>query len=218
MADSTQDAEITNEIFLVIELIPCIINSREVKILADQDGTLLAVIGRCIDGDNEAWESFCKEYSKIVRGYLSRLSYFRKKREAVDDVTQQVFVKLWNSGLRNFREKTRYQFLSYLKTIAIHEANTFIGKNPPGNAEPVDTVNGAPQPEYQAGIKERMELLERHLQRYSLEDQQIFILLASEYTYKEVGERLGLPLSTVAFRYSRIREGLQKDLGTSGEQ
>ncbi len=89
------------------------------------------------------------------------------------------------------------------------------GQNLAGHADkdhPVDIPNGAPGPEEVARQKEHVELLEKHLKRYPLEDQQIFIMVAKGDTYKEVGDVLGIPLSTVAYRHSKVIEGVQKEL------
>ena len=82
-----------------------------------EDEKLLSLIGACVEGKEEAWHTFVSHYGKVVRGCL--LGYFRGKAEKIDDITQQVFIKLWKAGLRDFRGTNRYQFLSYLKQISI---------------------------------------------------------------------------------------------------
>jgi RNA polymerase sigma factor (sigma-70 family) len=145
--------------------------------------------------------------------------------EAIDDVAQQVFLKLWNGGLKKFRGTSTYEFLGYLKTIATNEASTFLSKTRQetevsldqrtGHADeyhPLDIPDGAPGPEKVAIAKQQAESLETHFKRYPSEDREIFVMVTNGNTYKEVGEVLRIPLSTVAFRYSRVRGGLQKKL------
>ncbi len=191
--------------------------------MIDQDEELFSLIDRCITGDKRAWESFWKEYGKIVTGYLSRLSYFREKKEEMGDVAQQVFLKLWYGGLKNCNRASRYQFLKYLKTITKNEVYTFLSKikrepmvsldqgtRQDDEAHPINVPSGASGPEEVVRATELAGLLEKHWQTYPLLDQEIFLMVNDGKTYKVVAEVMGMPLSTVAFRYSRVREGLLK--------
>jgi RNA polymerase sigma factor (sigma-70 family) len=90
----------------------------------DQNEKLLSLIDACLNGKEEAWHAFVSQYGKVVRGCL--LGYFRGNAEKIDDVMQHVFIKLWKAGLRDFRGTNRYQFLSYLKLIAVNEAKTYL--------------------------------------------------------------------------------------------
>ena len=69
--------------------------------MSEQDEKLLALLESCAKGDEEAWHWFVGNYGKVVRGCLS--GYFRGNKQKIDDVTQNVFIKLWKSGLRNFQ-------------------------------------------------------------------------------------------------------------------
>src|SRR5882724_8061052 len=101
--------------------------------MEDQDEKLLSVIDGCLNGKEGAWHIFVSHYGKVVRGCL--LGYFRGNAEKIDDVTQQVFIKLWKAGLRDFRGTNRYQFLSYLKLIAVNEAKTYFRSTAGQNRE-----------------------------------------------------------------------------------
>jgi len=52
--------------------------------------------------------------------------FFRGDAPKIDDVTQQVCIKLWKARLKDFRGTNRYQFLSYLKLVTIYEAKTYL--------------------------------------------------------------------------------------------
>jgi RNA polymerase sigma factor (sigma-70 family) len=176
-----------------------------VRVVPDQKEKLLGLLRRCTAGDDVACEWLCKECARIVRSYLLRLSYFRGKREAVDDVTQQVFVKLWKAGFKDFRGISDYQFRNYLRTTTNREAFTFISKDdpPPENS----TLPGAPNMALAAIT------LERQLKACLPKDQEIFIMVAIKgKTYEEVAEVLGMKRATVALRYSRVREGIERAL------
>lgn len=196
--------------------------------MGDDDHNLLSLIGACVQGEPNAWQLFVDRYGKIVRGCLA--VYFRGRAERVDDVTQQVFIKLWKAGLKDFRGTSRFQFLSYLRLVTINEAKTYLRSKIRENNEisiDQDAVSGddvksiteitseAPGPERIAIARQGIGILAIQLRALSLEHQQIFLLKAKGYTDNEIGKILGIPDGTVASSYSRIierlRRGLQSD-------
>jgi hypothetical protein len=64
--------------------------------MSEHDDKLLSLLNSCRKGDEEAWCVFVSQYEKVVRGCLS--GYFRANAQNIDDVTQQVFIKLWKRG------------------------------------------------------------------------------------------------------------------------
>ena len=193
--------------------------------MGDLDEKLLSLIDACVNGNEEAWHSFISQYGKIVRGCLS--GYFRGDAAKIDDVTQQVFIKLWKAGLRDFRGANRYEFLSYLKRIAVNEAKTYfrltagqaqqlsIDQEPASGENPsrvTEIASDTPDPEQSTSAKERVEIMMNQLHELSLEHQQIFLMKAKGYKEKEIGELLGIPAGTVASSYSRIVDRLKRGL------
>ena len=182
----------------------------------ERDKELLSLIGACLKGNEDAWRSFVGQYGKIVRGCLS--GYFRGDAPKIDDVTQQVCIKLWKAGLKDFRGTNRYQFLSYLKLITANEAKTYlrstagrtrevsIDQDLPSCDDPTpvtDIPSGTPNPEQTTSARERLEILMSHLRNLPLEQQQIFLMKAKGYKEKEISELLCIPEGTVASSYSR---------------
>jgi RNA polymerase sigma factor (sigma-70 family) len=193
--------------------------------MEDQDEKLLSLIDGCLKGKEGAWHIFVSHYGKVVRGCL--LGFFRGNAEKIDDVTQQVFIKLWKAGLRDFRGTNRYQFLSYLKLITVNEAKTYLrstaGQNrevslthDPASGDEVismaDIASEAPNPEESFMIKARVEILANHVHDLPLEHQQIFLMKVKGFKDREIGQLLGIPDDTVASNYSRIVERLKKAL------
>ncbi len=78
--------------------------------MTDQDKKLLALIAGCVTGDQNAWEVFVGEYGRTIRGIL--VKHLSGEREEINDITQQVFVKLLTGGLKNFRSTTIVTALS----------------------------------------------------------------------------------------------------------
>ena len=192
--------------------------------MSDRDEKLLSLIDACLNGKDEAWHVFVGDYGKVVRGCLS--GYFRGNDQKIDDVTQQVFIKLWRSGLKDFRGTNRYQFLSYLKLITINEAKTYFrltaahGKEisldqDPASDDPslgTEIPSEAPNPEEQTVAREGVDRVAKQIQELSLEHQQIFLMKAKGYKDREIADLLGIPGGTVASSYSRIVERLKKAL------
>lgn len=192
----------------------------------EQDKELMALISACLHGKEDAWHSFINKYGKIIRGCLS--GYFRGDTPKIDDVTQQVCIKLWKAGLKDFRGTNRYQFLSYLKLVTVNEAKTYlrltaartrevsINQDPPGQRDPApatDIPNNTPNPEQTASARERLESLTSHLHHLPLEQQQIFLMKAKGFKEKEISELLGIPEGTVASSYSRTLAKLKIAMG-----
>ncbi len=193
--------------------------------MSDQDDKLLSLIDACFNGKEEAWHSFVSHYGKVVRGCLS--GYFRGDAAKIDDVTQQVFIKLWKAGLKDFRGTNRYQFLSYLKHITINEAKTYlrltagrvrevsIDRDPASSDDPrpvTEIVSDTPNPEQTTSARERLQILTNHLHDLPMEHQQIFLMKAKGYKDREISDLLGIPEGTVASSYSRIIAKLKNAL------
>jgi RNA polymerase sigma factor (sigma-70 family) len=193
--------------------------------MSNQDDKLLSLIEACLKGEEKGWHAFVSDYGKVVRGCL--LGYFRGNPQKIDDVTQQVFIKLWKAGLKDFRGTNRYQFLSYLKLITINEAKTYlrltagrvrevsIDRDPASSDDPrpvTEIVSGTPNPEQTTSARERLEILTGHLHDLPMEQQQIFLMKAKGYKEKEISDLLGIPEGTVASSYSRIIAKLKNAL------
>ena len=193
--------------------------------MSDRDTILLALLESCVKGDEKGWQVFVGDYGKVVRGCLS--GYFLGNPQKIDDVTQQVFIKLWKSGLKEFRGANRYQFLSYLKLITINEAKTYLrltaahtkeislDQDPPGGDDPspvTEIASETPNPEQTTATRERLQILASHLHDLSLEHQQIFLMKAKGYKEREIANLLEIPEGTVASSYSRIVDKLKRAL------
>ena len=178
--------------------------------MGDEDDKLSSLIDACVRGEENAWSLFVGRYGKVVRGCLA--VYFRGRAERIDDVTQQVFVKLWKAGLKDFRGTSRFQFLAYLKLITINEAKTYLRLKVRENREVsldqdapsgddikliTEIVSDGPNPEQAAITKERLQMLANRLQALPLEHQQIFLLKVKGYADREIGSMLGMPDGTM---------------------
>jgi RNA polymerase sigma factor (sigma-70 family) len=185
----------------------------------NMDDEFLSFIGRCNTGDGPSWDVFFSKYGSIAIQFLTR-RYPVLSSDENDDITQNIFIKLANGGLRNFNGTTGYEFLAYFKKIAANEAFTWLrGKKRQGREISIDqepdegNVNApsAPiladntfRPDRAAEVK---DLLVRVLEGLSVEEKRILVYKAEGYKDHEIAELLGIPMGTVASRYNRIKAG-----------
>lgn len=86
---------------------------------------VISLINQCLDNCGDSWNTFVREYARIAMNILNS-GFSSIEAHEKDDIIQNVFSKLFNSGLRNFRGTTKYEFLAYFKTIVTNEAKTFL--------------------------------------------------------------------------------------------
>lgn len=189
---------------------------------------LLGLVEACQKGNKEAWELLVKQCGKIIRRYLLR--YCGDKGEEINDITQQVWMKLLKGGIRGFRGTSQYQFLAYLKKITVNEANTYFRFPKPRtdqeNNDDDETITAWPRlavPLDAEGLPEEraypeppvieVERLAGCLKGLPLVQQEIALMKAKDYKDTEIGEILGLSLGTVAVSYLRLKNKLRECMG-----
>jgi len=184
---------------------------------------VILVIQRCLAGDEEAWNALHREYSGIA------LAFLRWKFPAIaddhDDIIQKVFTNLLTSGLKNFRGTTKYEFLSYFKTVVGNEALRCIEDrkrreagsfhHEQAESERASAVleipdpNVGSRPDRRAEAREMKTLLAKTLKDCALIDQEVCLLKLRGYKDKEISALLDIPMGTVAVKYARIKNKLR---------
>ncbi len=149
---------------------------------------VILIIQRCLAGDEEAWNAFHREYSGIAMAFL------RWKFPAIiddhDDIIQRTFTNLISTGLKNYKGTTKYEFLTYFKTIVRNEALRSIEDQKRKRAGSIqdaqsDSEDGPPMleiPDPDAGSRsdrraeaqELVNLLAKALKEYTLIDQEVY--------------------------------------------
>ncbi len=178
---------------------------------------LLSLVEAFKNGTKEASSSLIQECGKIIRACL--LKYCRGRPEEIDDITGEVWVKLFRGGLKDFSGASQYQFLAYLKKITINEANTHFrlrGKpkqevsadrfaNPNDKGQPIEITDEATGPEEIIILKSEVDGLRECLKNLTVVQQEIAMMKAREYKDAEIAEIFGMPLGTVAVSWSRLK-------------
>jgi len=189
---------------------------------------VLLVIKGCLDGEERAWNLFVKEFGSVALNILRKFSTLTPQDH--ENVTQNVFVKLFKGGLRNFQGANKYEFLKYFKTIVINEGISYLKSE--GRGEEVLSLNGGgpeglslgallpnqnshSRPDLTAEEKETLDLIKRAMGDFPFMDQQIFLMKVQGYKDEEIKKILRVPLGSVASKYSRMRNKIMEKLRTA---
>jgi RNA polymerase sigma-70 factor (ECF subfamily) len=169
-------------------------------------------------GDVEALGALMERHKAAVYGYLLRLT---GRRDAADDVFQEVFLKLVrNPGVYGEREK----FKAWLFTVARNAAMDYFRREGSRGEVPLEgdgdrpgpadySASPEPGPEAAAVNRELGEKIERALGSLTEDQREVFYLRHySGLSFREIAGMLGLPIGTVLARMSRAAAQLRKEL------
>jgi RNA polymerase sigma factor (sigma-70 family) len=195
----------------------------------------LEIIYQCRNGDQRAWKNFIEMFGPLAQRIAGR--YFSLETEEIDNITQNVFAKLHDGGLEQFRGKTVYEFRAYFKTIVLNETRSYLKRENrwknrfeafhfvmDGEDEELILSNTAIEnrefpgsgPDQIAEAKETIRIIEKILESHSARERQLFILKLKGYKEKEIGDMLGIPTGSVASSFSRMMDKVKEALNKQG--
>ncbi|MGH9702368.1 MAG: RNA polymerase sigma factor [Candidatus Acidiferrales bacterium] len=175
------------------------------------------LVGRAQRGDQAAYEQLVKRnqqrVSAVVGGILRR-------REDIEDVAQQVFIKAYFS-LKRFDQRSA--FSTWLYKITVNECWDYLRKKrvrplvyeadlSEDQARQLDSfVSAGKAPTDSSDRVAMRQQVERLLDQLNPEDRQMMLLKEVEgFSVEEVGDILGLNVNTVKVRLFRARARLVK--------
>jgi RNA polymerase sigma-70 factor, ECF subfamily len=172
------------------------------------DGELIVDV---IAGRSDGFEELVRRYQRPITGYVFRLI---GDYEASLDVTQEVFIKVYNSIARYSSE---YKFSTWLYRIAHNAAVDHLRRNSVGTqsleAENADgsyelqIESKGPSPEQDHERREWRTEIEAVVRCLPPPYRDLILLRHSrDLSYDEIAEVTGLPLGTVKNRLFRARE------------
>lgn len=169
-----------------------------------------------------------RSYEQLVQRYMDRVYTIVYRivnhREEAEDITQEVFVKVFN-GLNKFDQKS--SFSTWLYRIATNSAldafdklkkhrkdTSFVSSRIDGE-DAIDVLNlqesPAPGPEVSAVQAELRECIQRVLKTLDLDHRQVILLRDFEdLSYDEIADVLQAKLSAVKMRIHRARLAFQE--------
>ena len=179
-------------------------------------------------GTEAAFEELVRRHQQRVFALVSGLL---RRQEDVEDVAQQVFLKVYLS-LRKFDQ--RAAFSTWLYRITINECWDYLRKKKVRplvyesdlSEEQVSCLDGIASsgrpPEAPNDRAEAKQLLERLLEKLSEPDRQLLVLKEMQgFSVQELAEILNLNVNTVKVRLFRARgrvmDAYRRRLGLSGQ-
>jgi RNA polymerase sigma-70 factor (ECF subfamily) len=186
---------------------------------------ILPLIRGCLAQDRTSWNTLVKECTPVAVGILRR-RYSSSSPDDHDDIIQIVFSRLVKNGLRNFHGTTKYEFIRYVEKTTVREAYSYrrqnlradsnvsldqVAEDEDGQESSLHNVleDNRLRPDTIAEIN---DLYRRAMGQLSIKDQQIILYKIEGRTDTEIAELLDIPMGTVASRYNRAKELLQRTL------
>jgi len=177
--------------------------------LADGELVLTAVSGR-----EAAFEELVRRYQRPIASYVYRMV---GDYDAALDLTQEVFIKVYNSLARY---RSEFKFSTWIYKIAHNTAIDHLRRHTV--RDQIMTVGGDGQrsetaiesrrltPEQESEREERRSEIESVVQSLPATYRELIVLRHShDLSYDEIAEVTGLPLGTVKNRLFRAREAMR---------
>jgi RNA polymerase sigma-70 factor, ECF subfamily len=175
------------------------------------------LVRRAQAGDAAAYEQLVHTHQRCVFGVVARIV---RRREDVEDVAQEVFLKAYFS-LKRF--DLRSAFSTWVYKIAVNESLDYLrkkkvrplvyeadlGDDQASNARTLEHAAGAtPAPERQAEVR---EFLDQLLAKLPEKERMLMLLKEVEgFSVEEISEMLDLNQNTIKVRLFRARARLAR--------
>lgn len=177
--------------------------------------TDIELIAKAIRGREDGFEELVRRYQRPITAYVYRML---NDYESSLDVTQEVFIKVYNS-LEKY--SSDYKFSTWLYRIAHNAAIDHMRRNS-ANLQSLETENdeGAYQMQIESPLLTPEQERERSEWRSEIEAvvkclpsvyrELILLRHAQDLSYDEIAEVTNLPLGTVKNRLFRAREMMRE--------
>lgn len=176
------------------------------------------LVARALLGREDGFEELVRRYQRPIVSYVYRMT---GNYEAALDLTQDVFIKVYNSLARYSSE---YKFSTWIYRIAHNTAIDHLRRYSVRESE-LETENGYEKP-FASDALTPEQLSERSERRAEIEEviwslppsyrELILLRHAHDLSYDEIAEVTGLPLGTVKNRIFRAREAMRLPLVERG--
>jgi len=183
---------------------------ENIRILTDGELIASAIVGR-----EDSFEELVRRYQRPITNYVYRML---NDYDSSLDVTQEVFIKVYNS-LRKY--SSEYKFSTWLYRIAHNAAIDHLRRNSV-NQQSLETENSDGAYQLQLESPNPTPEQDRELSEWRLEIESVIKCLPGPYrdlillrhsrdlSYEEIAGVTGLPLGTVKNRLFRAREMMRE--------
>lgn len=177
------------------------------------------LINKALEGDQTAYEKLMKKYYQLIYNLIFRMI---SRKEDVEDLTQEAFIKAFNS-LHNFDRQ--FAFSTWLFKIATNNAIDYLRKKKL-NTFSIDRDIESEESDFKFEIPdnenkpdriiiedERKKILDEAIESLPPKYKEVILLRHKmDKEYEEIAKELKLPLGTVKAHIFRGRELLNKYL------
>ncbi|MBO5179758.1 MAG: sigma-70 family RNA polymerase sigma factor [Clostridia bacterium] len=180
------------------------------------------LISKAKEGDKKAFEEIISLYEKKV---FSTIYYMVKNENEVEDIAQEVFVKIYKN-LKNFKEESSLYTWIYRITINVCIDELKKKKNVVYIDEKIETADGememqledtAKGPEHLAEDEELKRKITNCIRKLPIDQRTMIILRDIKgFTYMEIAEMTKINLGTVKSKINRARTALKQILEEDG--
>ncbi len=170
---------------------------------------LAALVRRAESGEPAAQRELVHRYQRRVAGFVRAII---RQPDAVEDVTQMVFIKMFR---RLSRLRDPAVFESWLFTLARNTGLDFIRRRScrPSTVALDDEVNEIADPSAASATGEILAALDHALNRLAPVDRRLITQFVAGDSYSEIAAEAGLSLATVKVRLHRVRPFLRSCVG-----
>jgi RNA polymerase sigma-70 factor (ECF subfamily) len=176
---------------------------------------LEALIQRCLQGDQHAWETVVRQFRRRVFNVAYK---FVGRHDEAEDLTQEIFLKVFRS-LDTFDRRANFQtwLISVSRNLCIDHYRS-VRKERQAIDRDVDAGDLAPAsndagPMALMEQRDRVELLRRALARLPATLRTAVVMRdIQEHSYQEIAASLHLPEGTVKSRINRGRTELARQI------
>jgi RNA polymerase sigma-70 factor, ECF subfamily len=181
-----------------------------ISAFADRD-----LVTRAVAGREDAFEELVRRYQRPIAAYVYRMV---GDYEAALDLTQEVFIKVYNS-LRRYRSE--FKFSTWIYKIAHNSAVDHLRRYSnraqaltnefEGEQYELPLESRRLSPEQESERTERRAEIEQVVRGLPVAYRELVLLRHShDMSYDEIAEVTGLPLGTVKNRLFRARETMRQ--------
>ncbi len=180
-----------------------------------QPDAIDTLIQRCLAGDQAAWDEIVRTYRRRVFNIAYK---FTGRHDLAEDLTQDVFVKIFKS-LDTFDRRANFQtwLVSVSRNLCIDHYRSVRKEREAidRDVDPGDLAPVAPTTSPYAALEatDRASLLRRGLKELAPSLREAVVMRdLQELSYQEIADKLGLPEGTVKSRINLGRNELARQI------